>query len=70
MEEIKIGITGVSGLVGNYLAEYLLNKGLAITGFSRKELKDINIIYGDITDKSSLVPFIKILIYVFIWLHR
>ena len=64
-------ITGITGQDGSYLAEFLLNKDYIIYGLVRRvslynnllnieQIKDkINIRYGDITDKSSIINILK-----------
>jgi GDPmannose 4,6-dehydratase len=59
-------ITGISGQDGSYLSEYLLEKGYRVTGIIRRNsvvenqmdriqsLKDIDLVYGDLQDQSSL----------------
>jgi len=64
-------ITGITGQDGSYLAELLLSKGYEVFGLMRRKskydygnvshIKDkINMIYGDITDPSSLVNAVNI----------
>jgi len=62
----KALITGITGQDGSYLAELLLEKGYEVYGLIRRHstsgnlwrieriLDDINLVYGDITDQSSL----------------
>jgi len=66
-------ITGITGQDGSYLAEFLLEKGYTIYGLVRrsstynnlinidhiKDNKNINIRYGDLTDKSSIFNILK-----------
>lgn len=59
-------ITGIAGQDGSYLSELLLKKGYRVTGIIRRNstvehqrdrishLNDLEIIYGDLTDQSSL----------------
>ena len=60
-------ITGINGQDGSYLAEFLLEKGYEVWGILRRNsnpesqtsriqhiFKDIKLIYGDLTDISSL----------------
>ncbi len=64
-------ITGITGQDGSYLAELLLEKGYKVYGLVRRKSKlDLNniehlkekveIIYGDMTDLSSLIRVMKI----------
>jgi len=64
-------ITGIAGQDGSYLAELLLEKGYEVFGLVRglsaennwriKHLLDkIHIIYGDITDRASLINAIEV----------
>lgn len=64
-------ITGITGQDGSYLAELLLEKGYKVYGLVRRKSKlDLNniehlkekveIIYGDMTDLSSLIRAMKI----------
>jgi GDPmannose 4,6-dehydratase len=63
-------ITGITGQIGSYLAEYLLEKGYKIYGLIRRTstpnteniksiLKDIELVEGDLTDSSSLIRIIR-----------
>jgi len=67
-------ITGISGQDGSYLAELLLSKGYEVWGLLRRHSvpenqtnrleevgikKDLNLIYGDITDLPSLLYVLK-----------
>jgi len=65
-------ITGVVGQDGSYLAEFLLNKGYLVYGIARKTSNDnlqrikgilnnsnFKILYGDVTDMSSLINSIE-----------
>jgi len=65
-------ITGVTGQDGSYLAEYLLEKGYEVWGVVRRNsspqnqtyridhiFKQLNLVYGDLTDASSLVNIIN-----------
>jgi GDPmannose 4,6-dehydratase len=67
---VKAVITGVCGQDGSYLAELLLSKGYEVYGMIRRvspentqnidEIKDeINLVYGDLEDYSSLVDIIS-----------
>ena len=60
-------ITGINGQDGSYLAEFLLEKGYEVWGILRRNsnpesqtsriqhiFKDIKLVYGDLTDISSL----------------
>ena len=66
----KALITGISGQDGSYLAELLLEKGYEVWGLLRRHsvpenqtsrledigiLKDLNLVYGDLTDLPSLM---------------
>lgn len=64
-------ITGITGQDGSYLAELLLERGYEVYGLMRRKssldygnieyLKnDINLIYGDMTDLTSLINAIRI----------
>ncbi len=66
----KALITGVTGQDGSFLAELLLNKGYKVYGLIRRNssndlgnvkhiAKEINFIYGDMTDASSLRSAVK-----------
>lgn len=67
----KALITGITGQDGSYLAELLLEKGYEVYGLIRRHstsgnlwriehiLSDINLVYGDITDQSSLYEALK-----------
>jgi GDPmannose 4,6-dehydratase len=63
-------ITGVTGQVGSYLAEFLLSKGYDVVGMVRRSSTvtferiqhiqdDINIIQGDLHDQSSLIAVLE-----------
>jgi len=63
-------ITGVTGQVGSYLAEFLLSKGYDVVGMVRRSStvtferiqhiqNDINIIQGDLHDQSSLTAVLE-----------
>ncbi len=63
-------ITGVTGQVGSYLAEFLLSKGYAVVGMVRRSStvtferiqhiqNDISIIPGDLHDQSSLTAVLE-----------
>ena len=63
---MKIGITGVSGLVGFHLADNLLAGGNTVIGLSRRKncnVEDLlkyewfQFVAGDVTDVNSLEPF-------------
>lgn len=63
---MKALITGANGFTGSHLVKTLLNKGYCVRGLVRKssdlsrlENLDIELIYGDITDKNSLKEAIK-----------
>ncbi|HEY5562300.1 MAG TPA: GDP-mannose 4,6-dehydratase, partial [Clostridiaceae bacterium] len=64
-------ITGITGQDGSYLAELLLEKGYNVYGMIRRKSKldygnsehlkkDVNFIYGDMTDPISLIAAMKI----------
>lgn len=64
-------ITGITGQDGSYLAELLIKKGYKVFGLIRRKSKadfgnaehlkdDVNFIFGDMTDLSSLINAIKI----------
>lgn len=66
----KALITGISGQDGSYLAELLLNKGYEVYGLVRRSanpsytriehiLKDIQLIYGDLSDSNSIFNALK-----------
>jgi len=65
-------ITGITGQDGAYLAKLLLSKGYEVYGFSSRRVNqtyqnldyleitnDVNIIFGDITDQSSINHAVK-----------
>ena len=65
-------ITGITGQDGSYLAELLLEKGYEVWGVLRRNsspqnqtyridhiFKQLNLVYGDLTDASSLVNIIN-----------
>lgn len=63
-------ITGITGQDGSYLAELLLSKGYRVYGLMRRKstidygnvsrlVKDIEFIYGDLTDSVSLINAMK-----------
>ncbi|MGA2505575.1 MAG: GDP-mannose 4,6-dehydratase [Anaerolineales bacterium] len=63
-------VTGVTGQVGSYLAEFLLSKGYDVVGMVRRSSTvtferiqhiqdDINIIQGDLHDQSSLIAVLE-----------
>lgn len=63
-------ITGITGQDGSYLAELLLKKGYEVYGIMRRKsrvdygnvehlLSDIQLLYGDMTDLSSLVAAMR-----------
>lgn len=67
----KVLITGITGQDGSYLAELLLEKGYKIFGLMRRKskvdygnvkhlIKNIEFIYGDMTDLVSLIHALKI----------
>jgi len=70
----KILITGVNGFIGSRLAEHLLKAGHQLRGLVRKSSNldlikhlDIQLFYGDITNKSSLnqaVSGVEIVVHV------
>jgi len=67
----KALITGITGQDGSYLAELLLEKGYEVYGLIRRHstsgnlwriehiLGNVNLVYGDITDQSSLYEALK-----------
>lgn len=68
---MNILITGISGQDGSYLAELLLDKGHNVYGLVRRQssenfvninhiLDKIKLIYGDLTDQSSLINAVNI----------
>ncbi len=70
MKEKRALITGVTGQVGSYLAEYLLDKGYKVYGITRRSstanyeriehiFHKINLIQGDLLDQHSLTNAIK-----------
>jgi GDPmannose 4,6-dehydratase len=72
-EQKRALISGISGQDGSYLSEFLLDKGYKVYGIMRRhsvsEAQDIRIqhlgngvttMYGDLTDKSSLINALKI----------
>jgi len=65
-------ITGINGQDGSYLAEFLLEKGYEVWGILRRNsnpesqtsridhiFSDIKLVYGDLTDISSLISIIQ-----------
>ena len=50
----KVLITGISGMVGRYLSELLLNNGYEVAGLSRSDSKGYRHYTGDILDKEFL----------------
>jgi nucleoside-diphosphate-sugar epimerase len=64
--DLKIGITGSTGVLGSRLTQYLADKGYSITCFVRpaSNIKKINLlkakfVYGDLQDFCSLKEFIS-----------
>lgn len=71
--EKNVFITGITGFVGSYLADYLLEQGANVYGLKRKKsgrrkpiklieagvCEDIDLIEGDLTDISSLANAIE-----------
>lgn len=66
----KALITGITGQDGSFLADYLLSEGYEVTGLIRRNsysdygnashlVGDVNFMYGDVTDKSSLEYVIR-----------
>lgn len=64
-------ITGITGQDGSYLAEFLLEKGYTVYGLMRRKSKldygnvahlvdKIHIVYGDMTDITSLVSALRV----------
>ncbi len=65
-------MTGATGFIGSHLVEELVKKGYEVTCLARKtsnlkwiEGLDVNILYGDCTDKDSLKQIPPDLDYVF-----
>jgi len=64
---VKVLITGITGFVGSWLAEYLLDKadivGIVRVRSNRENIahieKDLNLEYGDLLDRSSLDYILK-----------
>jgi len=57
---VKIGITGVSGHIGNVLARELIRQGHQVKGLSYHNplnLKGLDVVNGDLLDFDSLVRF-------------
>ena len=66
-------ITGINGQDGSYLAEFLLEKGYEVWGILKRNsvaenqtaripdnvFKELNLVYGDLTDISSLISVIQ-----------
>jgi len=59
-------VTGANGFIGSNLVKHLLKNGVSVTALVRKtsdlsflEGLNIRLVYGDITDKSSLQPAMK-----------
>ena len=72
MKQKKAFITGINGQDGSYLAEFLLGKNYKVYGIIKRNsvsenqtsrleniFKDLTIVYGDLTDLSSLIKVIK-----------
>jgi GDPmannose 4,6-dehydratase len=67
----KALITGVTGQIGSYLAEFLLEKGYEVYGIIRRtshvegararidHIKDLNLIYGDLGDASVIAKIVS-----------
>jgi GDPmannose 4,6-dehydratase len=70
-EKKKALITGVTGQIGSYLAELLLEKGYEVYGIIRRtshvesararidHIEDLNLIYGDLGDASVIAKIIS-----------
>ena len=56
---LKFLIFGVSGMAGNTIATYLIEKGHNVTGFSRKDQKTILTIKGDVRDEKLVKKIIE-----------
>ena len=66
-------ITGINGQDGSYLAEFLLEKGYEVWGILKRNsvaenqtaripdnvFKKLNLVYGDLTDLSSVISVIQ-----------
>ena len=66
-------ITGINGQDGSYLAEFLLEKGYEVWGILKRNsvaenqtaripdnvFKELNLVYGDLTDLSSIISVIQ-----------
>ena len=66
-------ITGINGQDGSYLAEFLLQKGYEVWGILKRNsvaenqtaripdnvFKELNLVYGDLTDLSSIISVIQ-----------
>ena len=66
-------ITGINGQDGSYLAEFLLDKGYEVWGILKRNsvaenqtaripdniFKELNLVYGDLTDLSSIISVIQ-----------
>ena len=66
-------ITGINDQVGSYLAEFLLDKGYEVWGILKRNsvaenqtaripdniFKELNLVYGDLTDLSSIISVIQ-----------
>jgi|TARA_R110000744_G_scaffold27341_6_gene66853 GDPmannose 4,6-dehydratase len=66
-------ITGINGQDGSYLAEFLLDKGYEVWGVLKRNsvaenqtaripdniFKELNLVYGDLTDLSSIISVIQ-----------
>jgi GDPmannose 4,6-dehydratase len=72
VKQKKAFITGINGQDGSYLAEFLLGKNYKVYGIIKRNsvsenqtsrleniFKDLTIVYGDLTDLSSLIKVIK-----------
>ena len=61
---MKVLIVGGAGYIGGYLTDYLLSKGYNVTVydnllFEKRFMKEVNFIFGDIRDTSTLSPIIN-----------
>lgn len=71
----KVLVTGAGGFIGSHLTERLIELGAEVTGFVRynskndvgwlKDIKDVNVFKGDLTEFSSVKNAIKDKDYIF-----
>ena len=68
VERMRALITGINGFAGSHLAELLLSEGYEVFGLIRRRadltniqhiLKQLTLVEGDLTDRSSLLQLLK-----------